>query len=126
MRRSLLVIGLGGILCLTGCATFSTWAALSPLDRAKATAVALTDWYERTNADVQAAIAGASPDLAQKYKERVLPVLDRFGRALLVYVDCVDSWAKNGVKPADHDATLRQVTEIQGAIVSELGTIGGQ
>ena len=111
----------GLVLCvvavfMTGCATFqgfSTWMAMSPLNKAKTSSQGLTTWLETTSSRTIVAYTIAQPEMKLKYDQYVFPAMKRFGTSLQIYIGCIETWDQYKIKPPDIDTSLNGLKAAQ-------------
>ena len=110
MRTKVLVIlALALALACAGCALFSQYARLSPLEKAIVTADRLSVWYEGTHREVSGLYGAATPEKQAWYRREVNPKMNDLKGLILSYVDAVSLWRVTGKEPLNLPAIADKI-----------------
>lgn len=119
MRKLLIVLAVVALVS-TGCALFSQYARLSPLDKAIVTADRLAVWYEGTHKEVSALYGAATPEKQAWLRKEVNPKMNDLKGLILGYVDAVALWRATGTEPVNLPAIVGKIDVLTRDVLAAL------
>lgn len=116
-----ILVSLTLISLLAGCGLFSSYANLSPLDKAIVTADRLAVWYTDTHKSVTELYAEGTPEKQAWLRKEVNPKLNDLKGYIVGYVDAVNLWRVTGTEPSNLPNVLSKIDVLSRDILTALG-----